>query len=164
MARSNVSLTDDPVGNRELVAGLTGNAADDASRRPQEPDRPEDIIAGASRKLVNWPRWKVGRRCKPEVKRQRIRRCNGRWRLDTHRRLVRRCKVQVKSKVHRRPGQGRESRCKPAGSKLDVPESITTGASRKRATGRAEGSRFRESRGESGEQNRRRRQSAQAGG
>ena len=35
LSGSNVSLTDDPVGNRELVAGLIGNAADDASRRPK---------------------------------------------------------------------------------------------------------------------------------
>ena len=47
-----------------MVAGLTGNAADDASRRPQEPDRPEDIIAGASRKLVSWPRGRVGQTVK----------------------------------------------------------------------------------------------------
>jgi hypothetical protein len=42
-----------------LVAGLTGKAADDASRRPKAPDRPVDIITGASRRLVGWPRWRI---------------------------------------------------------------------------------------------------------
>jgi hypothetical protein len=67
--RSNVSLTDDPVGNRELVAGLNGDTADDASRRPQKPYRPEDRIAGEGRRLVAGSAEELSRRCKPRARR-----------------------------------------------------------------------------------------------